>query len=68
MQISIDLINVKHVLSHQILYATFYQIEIEQENESLQTYLSIPIEEIENYAMPRLIHIYLEKMEGNLFE
>ena len=67
-QISIDLINVKHVLSHQILYATFYQIEIEQENESLQTYLSIPIEEIENYAMPRLIHIYLEKMEGNLFE
>ena len=65
---SIDLINVKHILSHQILYATFYQVEIEQENESLQAYLSIPIEDIENYAMPRLIHIYLEKMRGYLFE
>ncbi len=67
-QMSIDLINVKHILSHQILYATFYQVEIEQENESLQAYLSIPIEDIDNYAMPRLIHIYLEKMRGYLFE
>ena len=68
MQISVDLVNVKHILSHQVLYATFYQIEIEQENNILQTYLSIPVDELEMYAMPRLIHIYLEKMKGNLFE
>ena len=68
MNVSIDLANVKHVLSHQILYATFYRIEIEQETNALQSFLSISIKDIEKYAVPRLVHIYLEKMRGNLFE
>lgn len=68
MNVSIDLANVKHVLSHQILYATFYRIEIEQETKALQSFLSISINDIEKYAVPRLVHIYLEKMRGNLFE
>lgn len=68
LDISIQLENVKHVLSHQILYATFYKIEIEHETEALQDYLAVSCQEIEKYAVPRLIHIYLEKFSGNLFE
>lgn len=57
---------VKHTLSHQILYASFYQIEIERLPSSLDQYLSLPCADIEKYAIPRLIQIYLEKLDGNL--
>lgn len=66
LSITQGLSNVKHTLSHQILYASFYQIEIEQVPESLGNYLSLPCRDIEKYAVPRLIHIYLEKLNGNL--
>lgn len=59
---------VKHVLSHQVLYANFYQIEIERETEALQAYLPVSIQTIGKYAVPRLVHIYLEKLNGNLLE
>lgn len=65
MNITIGLENKKHILSHQVLYATFYKIEIKQEGTGLNCYQKIPVTEIENYAIPRLIHIYLEKMAGN---
>lgn len=68
LDISVGLSGVKHVLSHQILYANFYRIEIEKKNEALESYFSIPRKDIENYAVPRLVHIYLEKLSGNLFE
>lgn len=68
LQMSIDLSGIKHVLSHQILYAAFYRVEIERPTPALQTYLSVPLEEVEKYAVPRLIHIYLEKLGGNLSE
>lgn len=63
MEVSIEISDVKHVLSHQVLYATFYQVKIEKVNESLQNYLSVDCREIDRYAVPRLIHIYLEKLE-----
>lgn len=68
LQISTELTGMKHVLSHQILYASFYKVEIERETPALQPYLSLTPEEIEKYAVPRLIHIYLEKLSGNLSE
>lgn len=66
MDISVKLENIKHVLSHQVLYTTFYRVKIEKINESLQAYLLIDSDEIEKFAVPRLIHLYLEKLEGNL--
>lgn len=66
--ISEELTGIKHVLSHQILYATFYKVVIGQEIPALQSYLSVPLEEVEKYAVPRLVHIYLEKLNGNLSE
>lgn len=64
--VSADLSNVKHVLSHQILYATFYRIEIEKESEALRTFLCVGIGKVGEYAVPRLIQIYLDKLAGNL--
>mgnify|MGYP001532295073 FL=1 len=63
-----DLQGVKHVLSHQILYTAFYRIEIEREGDALKSYLPVATDDVEKYAVPRLIHIYLEKLEGNLSE
>lgn len=68
LNVSVDLPGVKHVLSHQILYTTFYRIEIEQIPEALNSYQAVPYEDIDRYAVPRLIHIYLEKLNGNLSE
>ena len=68
LNVSADLQGVKHVLSHQILYTAFYRIEIEREGDALKSYLPVATGDVEKYAVPRLIHIYLEKLEGNLSE
>ena len=62
------LTDVKHVLSHQVLHASFYGIEPERAPEGLEDYIRIPLTDFERYAIPRLIHIYIEKMGGNLSE
>jgi len=59
--ISKKLPHVKHVLSHQIIYATFYKVEIERPSVQLNSYIKIPDNSIGNYAVPRLIQIYFEK-------
>ena len=66
LNVSADLQGVKHVLSHQILYTAFYRIE--REGDALKSYLPVATDDVEKYAVPRLIHIYLEKLEGNLSE
>ena len=68
LDVSLDLQGVKHVLSHQILYAAFYRIEIERESDALKSFLPVATGDVEKYAVPRLIQIYLEKLEGNLPE
>lgn len=68
LNVSLDMAGVKHVLSHQILYTDFYRVEIERIPEALNDYLAVPYNDIERYAVPRLIHIYLEKLDGNLPE
>ncbi len=49
----------KHVLSHQTLHATFYQIEVENTGNLSSSYQPIAIEELDSYAIPILIHKYL---------
>lgn len=68
LSVSPELVGKKHVLSHQTLYADFYRVDIRTEGNGLQYYLKIPEEEIGKYAVPRLIHIYLEKVAGNLLK
>lgn len=52
----------KHVLSHRILFADFYQVTIENENELLKSFQKIRPEELEQYPIHRLMSIYLEKL------
>ncbi len=50
----------KHQLTHQQIQARFWQFEFHGEVIDNSLYLSIPKEEIEKVAVPRLIHKYLE--------
>lgn len=52
-------LNVKHVLSHQVLYTSFYRIEISDSTALSETYFHVSDDELEQYAIPRLIHQYL---------
>ena len=54
---------VKHVLTHQILYTKFYKAEIGKENSFLRKYRKVPLEKIDDYAVSRLIHRYLSNLE-----
>lgn len=54
-----SVLNVKHVLSHQILYTSFYRVEISDPTALKEQYLYISFNELEQYAIPRLIHQYL---------
>ena len=52
---------IKHILSHQILHAKFYQIEIRNENSYLKKFLKTPLENINDYAVPRLLHRFFDQ-------
>lgn len=60
--ITLEISRRKHVLSHRIIYANFYKVDIQTKGKGLQPYLEVPEEEIDKYAVSRLMHIYLEKM------
>ena len=54
--------NVKHVLTHRVLYADFYLLETNERPEIPSDYIWIPEKELDNYALPRLIEILLSGM------
>jgi A/G-specific adenine glycosylase len=54
--------NVKHVLTHRILYADFYLLEIGEKPELPSDYIWIKESELDDYAKPRLIEILLESV------
>lgn len=53
--------DVKHVLSHRVLYANFYEVSLPEETASFSSYLKVRTDELEQYAVPKLIHAFLEK-------
>lgn len=52
---------VKHVLSHRVLHANFYELLLPEDSPSLPGYQKVRTEELEHYAVPRLIYVFLEK-------
>ena len=51
----------KHQLSHQTIHARFLQVELDLLPHPLpEKWQSVNLEELDRYAMPRLIHRYLE--------
>ena len=49
----------KHILTHQILHATFYHVEIQAESAALKKYLKIPLSAFDEYPFPKLISVFL---------
>ena len=56
--------NVKHVLTHRILYADFYLWQPDEKPALPDDYFWIPEADIDNYAVPRLIEILLEMLNA----
>lgn len=54
--------NVKHVLTHRILYADFYLWEPTEKPSLPDGYFWIPEEDIDRYAVPRLVEILLSAL------
>ena len=54
--------DVKHVLTHRVLYADFYLLETDVRPELPSDYIWIPETQLGDYAVPRLIEILLESL------
>ncbi|MDD2243478.1 MAG: A/G-specific adenine glycosylase [Dysgonamonadaceae bacterium] len=61
----IQIHSMKHILTHQIIFATFYKIKIPTTEKFAisNDFLSIKEEDIDKYPISRLIHKYLEKCQ-----
>ena len=57
-------LNVKHVLTHRIIYADFYLLEADERPALPAGYFWIPEAALGDYAVPRLIEILLEEVRG----
>lgn len=53
----------KHVLSHRVIYARFYELEVGRFTGGLGAYLQVTGEDEEKYAVSRLIELYRERKE-----
>ena len=50
---------VKHVLSHRVIYAWFYEVELAAEKNLPATFIKVPVKEVKKYAFPRLVQKFL---------
>lgn len=61
--------NYKHILTHQILYASFWKITCQVKPNLDKNFIEIKIDEINNYAVPKLLEklITNNKLQHQLF-
>ena len=52
---------VKHVLTHRVIMADFYQLILPINTRSFASYHKIKVEQLNDYAFPRLITLFLDK-------
>ena len=53
--------DVKHVLSHRVIYANFYMVDLPENSQSFTSYQKIKADELEQNAVSRLVHAFIEK-------
>ena len=53
----------KHVLSHQVIHAVFYRVEVSEFPRGLERYARVERKCLGRYAVSRLMESYLEKVE-----
>lgn len=59
--ISLPLQQVKHVLSHRVIYANFYKVTLPESTHSFKGYKRVRKEDLDQYAISRLVQLFLEK-------
>lgn len=50
---------IKHILTHRIIWADFYEVVLPEDSRSFNQFLKIKTSELDQYAFPRLIHSFL---------
>lgn len=53
--------NVKHVLSHRVIYTNFYEVVLPEGSCSFAGYRLVRAEDLGQYPVSRLVHAFLEK-------
>lgn len=53
--------NVKHVLSHRVIYANFYEVVLPEDSVAFAACQRVRIDDLEQYPVSRLVHAFLEK-------
>ena len=53
--------DVKHIPSHRVIYANFYMVDLPENSQSFTSYQKIKADELEQYAVSRLVHAFIEK-------
>jgi len=51
----------KHILSHQIIFARLIHLEVDKTVRLNKNYNQVPINDVENFAVPRLIEILMKQ-------
>lgn len=52
---------VKHVLSHRVIYTNFYEVTLPEHSTSFSAYQRVKTEDIGQYAVSSLVHAFIEK-------
>lgn len=56
--------HIKHILSHRVLYTSFYEINVHGDLPCPLEYVCVPFEELDHYALPRPIERYLKNQKS----
>ena len=54
---------VKHVLSHRVIYANLYEVTLSENLTSFSDFLKIRVDELEQYAVSKLVQDLLQALE-----
>ena len=58
---------VKHVLSHRVIYANFYELDLPEETYPMKGFQRVPIKELHKFAVPNLVSQFFSLiLEPNL--
>lgn len=53
----------KHILSHRVIFAQFVSLKISNESEILKRFIKTPISELDQFAVSRLMELFLEQIQ-----
>ena len=60
---------VKHVLSHRIIHANFYEVTLQEEREVLAEYQKVHVEDLHKFAVPNLVSRFFSLiLEPNIIQ